>query len=33
MKLITHIDKYIFEIEDFMSHEECDEWIVPRQVL
>ena len=27
MKLITHIENYIFEIDDFMSHEECDAWI------
>tara|TARA_B100001989_G_C24515757_1_gene453028 strand:+ start:629 stop:1213 length:585 start_codon:yes stop_codon:yes gene_type:complete len=27
MKLTTHIENYIFEIEDFMTHEECDRWI------
>ncbi len=27
MRQITHIENYIFEIEDFMTHEECDRWI------
>ena len=27
MKLTTHIDDFVFEIENFLSDTECDEWI------